>query len=94
MYQTVGHSGLESIATALELPLFTHTITGEPLNLESHYGSREGTRGEGKGKEKGTSGDETEDLMALLSKVKVSKHTGRGALDRGSAKPGATRVRF
>jgi len=77
MYQTVGHSGLASIATALELPLFTHTISGQPLNLESHYGSREGTHAAVKGKAKGTTGDETEDLMALLSKVKVSQFRRR-----------------
>lgn len=73
MYQTVGHSGLASIAAALALPLFTHTINGKPINIDSTYGTREGTAGEREGgDEKGTSGDETEDLMALLRKVKVS----------------------
>ncbi|KAL8291440.1 hypothetical protein RQP46_002418 [Phenoliferia psychrophenolica] len=63
MYQTVGHSGLASIAEALQLPLFTHTIAGSAVNLGGEYGSREaGT--------KGTEGDETEDLYDLLKKVK------------------------
>lgn len=81
MYQTVGHSGLSSIAAALELPLFTHTIAGEPVNIGAEYGSREGTKGEeeAQGKEKGTVGDETEDLMALLLKVKVSRAGGERA---------------
>ena len=74
MYQTVGHSGLFAIAAALDLPLFTHTISGTPLNLSSEYGSREGSESrnnEEKGKMKGTLGDETEDLYELLLKVKV-----------------------
>ena len=81
MYQTVGHSGLASIATALGLPLFTHTINGIALNLSSEYGSRQGhstveasssENQSDKGKGKGTAGDETEDLYELLLKVKVS----------------------
>mgnify|MGYP001576829639 FL=1 len=72
MYQTVGHSGLASIAEAFELPLFTHTISGTAVNLEGEYGSREGGAGGGKGREaSGTAGDETEDLYELLRKVKV-----------------------
>lgn len=74
MYQTVGHSGLHAIADAIDLPLFTHVISGSPKNLESDYGSREGTFDEkGKGKSRGTEGDETEDLYELLLKVKVSQ---------------------
>lgn len=74
MYQTVGHSGLASIAEALELPLFTHTISGTAVNLEGEYGSREGGAVDGKekrGEASGTVGDETEDLYELLRKVKV-----------------------
>lgn len=74
MYQTVGHSGLHAIAAALELPLFTHAISGTPLNLTGEYGSREGSKfreSEEKGKGKGTAGDETEDLYELLLQVKV-----------------------
>ena len=65
MYQTVGHSGLASIAEAMDLPLFTHTISGSAVNLGGEYGSREGGT-------TGTVGDETEDLYELLRKVKVS----------------------
>lgn len=69
MYQTVGHSGLESIAAALDLPLFTHTIQGQPINQESEYGSRQGTYNTSA--DQGTVGDETEDLLQLLLQVKV-----------------------
>lgn len=69
MYQTVGHSGLSSIAEALNLPLFTHTISGTAVNQEGEYGAREGTTGRKAGG--GTIGDETEDLYELLKKVKV-----------------------
>lgn len=65
MYQTVGHSGLATIAQALNLPLFTHEIKGTAVNQEGEYGQREG------GKGKGTEGDETEDMYELLNKVKV-----------------------
>lgn len=68
MYQTVGHSGLFSIATALGLPLFTQDITGKPLNVGGEYGSRQASN---KGKGRGTEGDETEDLYTLLLKVVV-----------------------
>ena len=80
MYQTVGHSGLHAIAAALELPLFTHTISGTPLNLSSEYGSRQGSKSrqtEEKGKGKHAAGDETEDLYELLLKVKVRTCTLR-----------------
>lgn len=73
MYQTVGHSGLASIAASLELPLFTHIISGTAVNQEGEYGARGGASGStgGVGR-KGTEGDETEDLFELLRKVKVS----------------------
>ncbi|KAK4048547.1 hypothetical protein OIV83_004715 [Microbotryomycetes sp. JL201] len=64
MYQTVGHSGLALLAQALDLPLFVHTITGTAVEQGAEYGSRT-ARG------RGTIGDETEDLVALLTKVKA-----------------------
>ncbi|KAK4053608.1 hypothetical protein OIO90_003847 [Microbotryomycetes sp. JL221] len=64
MYQTVGHSGLKMLAQALGLPLFVHTIQGTAVEQGSEYGSR-ATKVDG-----GTKGDETEDLVTLLTKVK------------------------
>lgn len=72
MYQTVGHSGLNSIAEALNLPLFLHTISGTAINIEGEYGLRDGTADIKDQKASGTQGDETEDLYELLKKVKVS----------------------
>ncbi|BGP19946.1 hypothetical protein JCM10213v2_008077 [Rhodosporidiobolus nylandii] len=68
MYQTVGHSGLATIAEALELPFFSHTIRGTAVNVGGEYGSRSGAKG--KEKASGEEGDETEDLYSLLFKVK------------------------
>ncbi|GAA6041927.1 hypothetical protein JCM8097_000227 [Rhodosporidiobolus ruineniae] len=73
MYQTVGHSGLRTIAQALGLPFFSHTIRGTAVNVGGEYGSRSGS-GKGDGEEaekkKGEEKDETEDLYELLKKVK------------------------
>ncbi|GAA5973590.1 hypothetical protein JCM11641_007139 [Rhodosporidiobolus odoratus] len=68
MYQTVGHSGLATVAAALELPFFSHTINGTALNLGGEYGSREG-KGKGRGPDEEKK-DETEDLYELLRRVK------------------------
>ncbi|GAA5907652.1 hypothetical protein JCM6882_008939 [Rhodosporidiobolus microsporus] len=78
MYQTVGHSGLRTLAQALGLPFFSHVIGGTAVNVGGEYGSREG-KGKGKGRaEEGRDGekeeekDETEDLYELLRKVKAA----------------------
>jgi diphthine-ammonia ligase len=55
MYQTVGHAHISAIAEAMELPLFRREITGTAVEQGMSYGE--------------TSGDEVEDLMALLSQV-------------------------
>jgi diphthine-ammonia ligase len=72
MYQTVGHSGLRTMAAALGLPFYSQVIGGTAVELGGEYGSREG---QGKGKEgeegEGKEKDETEDLFELLKKVKV-----------------------
>lgn len=70
MYQTVGHSGLRTLATALDLSFFSREITGTALHQGGDYGDREGqnTGGPASG---GKKGDETEDLYELLSAVKV-----------------------
>lgn len=79
MYQTVGHSGLTSIASALVLPLHTREIKGTALELGAEYGDREGgaSTSAGEGATEGATGggrngDETEDLYELLLAVKVS----------------------
>ncbi|PAV90568.1 hypothetical protein WR25_13248 [Diploscapter pachys] len=56
MYQSVGHSGIETIAEAMELPLYRRQIRGKPVNVEFEYQK--------------TDGDEVEDLYELLSEVK------------------------
>ncbi|KAG6830832.1 hypothetical protein H0H92_014484 [Tricholoma furcatifolium] len=68
LYQTVGQDAIELVSQALEVPLYRRVITGNAIEQGSEYGSR---------KSKGVSaieGDETEDLMALLSEVKARAH--------------------
>ncbi len=73
MYQSVGTQLLPYIARAIpnaqgtgSIPLYTHEIKGQAVELGPEYGDR--TKG-GEGSE--TKGDETEDLTALLKKVMV-----------------------
>ncbi|KAG6903505.1 hypothetical protein C0995_005528 [Termitomyces sp. Mi166 len=65
LYQTVGQDVIELVARALEVPLYRRVITGTAVEQGSEYGSRDS---------KGVTaveGDETEDLLALLSEVKA-----------------------
>ena len=55
MYQSVGHAHIDSIAEAMELPLFRREIVGRSINQALRYDQ--------------TAGDEVEDLHALLSEV-------------------------
>ncbi|GAA5839049.1 hypothetical protein JCM11251_007862 [Rhodosporidiobolus azoricus] len=74
MYQTVGHSGLRTLADALGLPFFSHVIGGTAVNVGGEYGSRKGKGKavEGQGEvEVVQQKDETEDLYELLKKVKM-----------------------
>lgn len=64
MYQTVGQDAIELVARALDVPLYRRVISGHAVEQGSEYGSRSGASG--------ISGDETEDLHALLSTVKVT----------------------
>lgn len=64
MYQTVGQDAIHLVAEALEVPLYRKTIKGKALNQDLEYGSREALATIDKE-------DETEDLFALLSTVKV-----------------------
>ncbi|KAF7301802.1 Diphthami-syn-2 domain-containing protein [Mycena indigotica] len=62
MYQTVGQDAIELVARALDVPLYRRVISGEAIEQGSEYGARTANSG--------VSGDETEDLYALLSTVK------------------------
>jgi diphthine-ammonia ligase len=63
----VGQDAIEFVARALDVPLYRRVIGGTALAQDSEYGSR---NAEERG---GVNGDETEDLYALLSDVKVMK---------------------
>jgi diphthamide synthase (EF-2-diphthine--ammonia ligase) len=65
LYQTVGQDAIQLVADALEVPLIRRVITGEAVQQGSEYGSRL-TLHDG-----GVQGDETEDLLELLSDIKV-----------------------
>lgn len=56
MFQTVGQDAVPLIAQALDLPLFQRTIRGTPVDTALSYHGR-------------VTGDETEDLAALLDDV-------------------------
>ncbi|KAJ7228530.1 hypothetical protein GGX14DRAFT_613390 [Mycena pura] len=62
MYQTVGQDAIELVARALDVPLYRKTISGQAIEQGSEYGARNSGSG--------ITGDETEDLYALLSTVK------------------------
>ncbi|KAK7061844.1 Diphthine--ammonia ligase [Favolaschia claudopus] len=63
MYQTVGQDAIELVARALDVPLYRRVISGQALEQGSEYGARSHASG--------TTGDETEDMHALLSTVKA-----------------------
>ena len=65
MYQTVGQDAIEYVAKALDVPLYRRVISGSAVDMSSEYGSRNAR------KNGALEGDETEDLYALLSTVKV-----------------------
>ncbi|GAA5911944.1 diphthine--ammonia ligase [Sporobolomyces salmoneus] len=80
MYQTVAHSGLSTLAQALDLPFYSLPIRGKPLNQSSEYGSRshinateDDTPEEEEGVRRGEEEeDETEDLYKLLKMVQTA----------------------
>jgi len=71
MYQTVGHSALPSIASALQLPLFHAPITGHAADGSLNYESD------------GAHLDEAEDLRSLLETV-LKKHPEVNAVSTGA----------
>jgi diphthine-ammonia ligase len=78
MYQTVGHEMVPLIAEAMELPLFRRTIAGASVNVEGSYTP--------------TSGDEVEDLLALLEDVRQA-HPGVQGVSVGAILSDYQRVR-
>lgn len=64
MYQTVGQDAVQFVAEALDVPLYRQVISGSAVSQESEYGGRSGND------KSGVQGDETEDMLALLSTVK------------------------
>lgn len=60
----MGQDAIEFVARALEVPLYRRVISGRAVEQGSEYGSRNPKDG-------GVQGDETEDLYALISTVKV-----------------------
>lgn len=65
MYQTVGQDAIQYVAEALDVPLYRRVIRGTAVNISSEYGSRDAKSNAS------LSGDEIEDLYALLLAVKV-----------------------
>jgi diphthine-ammonia ligase len=63
LYQTVGQDAIKFVARALDVPLYRRVITGNAVEQGAEYGGRKDTTG--------IEGDETEDLLVLLSTVKV-----------------------
>ncbi|KAA1466356.1 hypothetical protein DENSPDRAFT_862415 [Dentipellis sp. KUC8613] len=86
LYQTVGQDAIEFVARALDVPLYRRVISGTAVEQGSEYGGR---TAEGR---KGTLGDETEDLYALLSDVK-SQHPDVEGVSVGAILSSYQRVR-
>ncbi|KAJ7068402.1 hypothetical protein C8F01DRAFT_1118081 [Mycena amicta] len=84
MYQTVGQDAIELVAQALDVPLYRRIIGGQAIEQGSEYGARSTNTG--------VSGDETEDLYALLSTVK-SHHPGVQGVSVGAILSNYQRVR-
>jgi len=58
MYQTVGHDIIDTYAECTGVPVIRHTLRGSALSTGAEYTK--------------TAGDEVEDLLQLLTTVKVS----------------------
>lgn len=67
LYQTVGQDAIETVTSALDVPLYRRVITGSAVEQGSEYGVRNKNAKEAGG----VQGDETEDLFDLLMSVKV-----------------------
>ncbi|OMJ10587.1 Diphthine-ammonia ligase [Smittium culicis] len=69
MYQTVGQTAVPMISKCMELPLYQQRLNGTAIDQSLEY--------------KTTSGDETEDLVLLLSKA-ISAHPEINAVSVGA----------
>ena len=61
----MGQDAIQLVAAALDIPLYRRVIAGRPIELGFEYGGRNAIDFGG------VLGDETEDMYALLSTVKV-----------------------
>ena len=66
----MGQDAIEFVAQALGVPLYRQVIHGSAIEQGSEYGGRAANDAGG------IPGDETEDLFALLSTVKVNLNFG------------------
>ncbi|KAF9247329.1 hypothetical protein BU15DRAFT_39022 [Melanogaster broomeanus] len=85
MYQTVGQDAIAVIAQALDVPLYRRVIQGQPVEQGAEYGVRSAGGG-------GITGDETEDLYALLKEV-LDHHQDIQAVSVGAILSNYQRVR-
>ncbi|ORX35894.1 hypothetical protein BD324DRAFT_682050 [Kockovaella imperatae] len=88
LYQSVGTRLLPLIAESMDLPLYTRVIKGKAVERGPEYGSK--ITG---GRESGVTGDETEDLTALLQDVKTA-HPEATALSSGAILSNYQRLRI
>ncbi|KAG6378701.1 hypothetical protein JVT61DRAFT_12973 [Boletus reticuloceps] len=85
MYQTVGQDAIALVAQALDVPLYRRVIQGNPLEQAAEYGLKSAGGG-------GITGDETEDLYALLRDV-LDHHPDIQAVSVGAILSNYQRVR-
>jgi diphthine-ammonia ligase len=78
MYQTVGHDVVPLYAQAMDLPMYRQIINGTNVETELHYNQ--------------SAGDETEDLLQLLVKVK-DHHPDVSAVSVGAIASNYQRLR-
>lgn len=90
MYQTVGHDAVQTIAEAMNLPLYRRKIRGRAINQGAVYGARDPTKKPSDFEQ--TDEDETEDLYHLLLHVK-EKHPDIEGVSVGAILSNYQRVR-
>ncbi|KIL00598.1 hypothetical protein PAXRUDRAFT_129434 [Paxillus rubicundulus Ve08.2h10] len=85
MYQTVGQDAIALVAQALDVPLYRRIIQGQAVEQGAEYGVKSAGGG-------GITGDETEDLHALLKDV-LDHHPDIQAVSVGAILSNYQRVR-
>lgn len=88
MYQTVGHDAIHLVAQAMDLPLYRHVITGQPLQTGGSFGVGVETDDDAATAAR----DETQDLYDLLLTVKRA-HPDIQAVSVGAILSNYQRVR-